>query len=136
MADVKISALSAGSALAGTEVLPMVQSADTVTTTPAAILTFLETASIVFSAAAAGITLKRGSNGLCGTFVCNGVTPVSVSNTNVAITDCIIISLNTVGGTVGATPHVATITGTSGFTTVGSATDTSTYNYAIIKNLA
>ncbi len=64
----------------------------------------------------------------------NGTTPVSVSNTNVAISDAIIVSLNTVGGTVGVQPHVATITASSGFTVVCTATDTSTYNYAIIKN--
>ncbi len=92
--------------------------------------------SIVYSAATAGPTLKRGANGRCGTFVANGVTPVTVSNTSVAITDAIIISLNTVGGTVGVQPHVATITGATGFTVICTASDTSTYNYAIIKNLA
>lgn len=91
---------------------------------------------LLFSVAAAGITYKQGANGLCGTFVANGVTPVTVSNTNVAITDSIIISLNTIGGTVGVQPHVATITAATGFTVVCTAVDTSTYNYAIIKNAA
>jgi len=93
-------------------------------------------ASHTFTAATAGIVLKQGANGLVGTFVCNGTSAVTVSNTNVAITDCIIISLNTVGGTVGAIPHLATITAGTGFTTVGTASDTSTYNYCIIKNAA
>lgn len=89
-----------------------------------------------FTVASAGINLKRGSNGKCGTFVCNGVTPVSVSNTSIAITDTIIVSLNTVGGTVGAIPAIQTITPSSGFTIAGTASDTSTYNYTIISNLA
>ncbi len=68
-----------------------------------------------------------------GTFVANGVTPVSVTNANVTANSVIVITLKTVGGTVGATPHVATITPTTGFTTVGDASDTSTYNYTIIS---
>ena len=93
-------------------------------------------AGISMSAADSGVTLKRGSNGKCGTFVCNGVSAVTVSNTSIAITDTVIISLNTVGGTVGAIPHLSTITAGTGFTVVGTASDTSTYNYAIISNAA
>ncbi len=89
-----------------------------------------------FTAVAKGLVLKQGANGKCGTFVANGVTPVTVSNTSVAITDTIIISLNTVGGTVGVQPHVATITAATGFTVICTALDTSTYNYAIISNAA
>lgn len=92
--------------------------------------------SLTYTDATAGPTLKRGANGRCGTFIANGVTPVTISNTSVAITDCIIISLNTVGGTVGVQPHVATITASTGFTVVCTALDTSTYNYAIIKSAA
>ena len=89
-----------------------------------------------FDAAAAGITLKQGANGRVGTFTANGTTPVTVSNTSVAISDAIIISLNAVGGTVGATPAIKTITAGAGFTVAGTASDTSVYNYAIIKNAA
>lgn len=94
------------------------------------------TGNITFTAIGGGITLKQGSNGKCGTFVANGATPVTVSNTSIAITDAIVISLNTVGGTVGVQPHVATITASTGFTVVCTASDTSTYNYAIISNAA
>lgn len=94
------------------------------------------TNAITMGTASQGLVLKQGSNGLCGTFVCNGATPVTVSNTNVAVTDAIIVSLNTVGGTVGAVPAVKTITAATGFTIAGTASDTSTYNYAIIKNQA
>ncbi len=92
--------------------------------------------SLTYTAIGAGEILKQGANGRVGTFVANGTTPVTVSNTSVAITDAIVISLNTVGGTVGVQPHVATITGATGFTVVCTASDTSTYNYAIIKNAA
>lgn len=92
--------------------------------------------SLTFTTNTSGIVLKRGANGLCGTFVANGATPVVVSNTNVAITDTIIISLNTIGGTVGVQPHVSAITGATSFAVTCTAVDTSTYNYAIIKNAA
>jgi len=68
-----------------------------------------------------------------GTFVCNGATPVTVANTAIAITDTVVCSLNTVGGTVGAVPSVKTITAATGFTVAGTASDTSTYNYVVIK---
>jgi hypothetical protein len=106
--------------------------------TPAAgtVTTLSASGNITMTAANKGLVLKQGANGKCGTFVCNGTTPVTISNTSIAITDTIVISLNTVGGTVGAIPHVATITASTGFTTVGTASDTSTYNYAIISNAA
>lgn len=94
------------------------------------------TGNLIFTNVGGGITLKQGSNAKCGTFVANGATPVTVSNTGIAITDAIIISLNTVSGTVGVQPHVATITASTGFTVVCTASDTSTYNYAIISNAA
>lgn len=66
----------------------------------------------------------------------NGVTPVTVSNTSVAVTDAIVISLNTVGGTISIHPVILTITAGVGFTVSSAAADTSTYNYAIIRNAA
>lgn len=94
------------------------------------------TDNIIMNTAAKGLVLKRGSNGKCGTFVANGATPVTVSNTSVAITDTIVFSLNTVGGTVGLYPVIQTITASTGFTVACTATDTSTYNYIIISNAA
>jgi hypothetical protein len=67
-----------------------------------------------------------------GTFVNNGVTAVVTANTNITANSAVLISLNTVGGTVGAIPHLSTLTAGTSFTTVGSASDTSTYNYAVI----
>ena len=67
-----------------------------------------------------------------GTFIANGATPVTVAATVVTATSMIIITLNTVGGTVGAIPAVKTITAGTGFTVAGTASDTSTYNYLIL----
>ncbi len=79
-----------------------------------------------------GIALKTGSNGKAGTFTCNGTTPVVVATTGFLAGSVVIISLKTVGGTVGALPHLATATPATGFTVVGTASDTSVYNWAII----
>jgi hypothetical protein len=68
-----------------------------------------------------------------GTFVAlTGGGPVTVADANVTATSAIIITLKTVGGIVGAIPHLATITPGTGFTVVNTTTDTSTYNYLII----
>lgn len=78
-----------------------------------------------------------GSGGIAlissrGTVVINGVTPVTVANTNVTANSLIVFTLKTVGGTVGAIPRPATITPGTGFTVIGTALDSSTYNYGII----
>lgn len=67
-----------------------------------------------------------------GTFVCNGATPVTVAEPNLTANSMVIISLNKVGGTVGAIPAVQTLTPGTGFTVAGTASDTSTYNYLIL----
>jgi hypothetical protein len=67
-----------------------------------------------------------------GTFVCNGATPVTVVAASLTATSLILISLKTVGGTVGAIPAVQTVTPGTGFTVAGTASDTSTYSYLII----
>ena len=79
-------------------------------------------------------TMRQGTFVGFGTFTCNGATAVTVVEPTVALADVIVFSLNTVGGTVGAIPRLATITAGTGFTVVGTASDTSIYNYAIIKN--
>ncbi len=65
------------------------------------------------------------------TFTLTGATPLTVPNAAITINSLIIISLNTVGGTVGAQPHVKTI-GAGTMDVVGTAADTSVYNYMII----
>ncbi|KPJ66527.1 MAG: hypothetical protein AMJ43_07795 [Coxiella sp. DG_40] len=67
-----------------------------------------------------------------GTFVCNGTTAVTVANDEVKLESHILITLNTVGGTVGALPAIKTKTAGTGFTVAGTASDTSTYNYVIL----
>lgn len=66
-----------------------------------------------------------------GTFVLTGATPVTVADTSLAANSVIIITLKTVGGTVGAQPVPQTVTVGTGFTVAGTAGDTSTYNYRI-----
>lgn len=78
------------------------------------------------------VQLTAGANGKAGTFTANGTTPVIVSTTGFVAGSTVAISLKTVGGTVGALPHLATTTPGTGFTVVGTASDTSVYNWVII----
>lgn len=77
-------------------------------------------------------TSFTGSLGASGTFVINGVTPVTVANAALTANSQVLITLKTVGGSVGAIPHLATVTPGTGFTVLGTAADTSTYNYTIV----
>jgi hypothetical protein len=79
-----------------------------------------------------GVILQSANH---GTFVANGVTPVTVVAPEIAENSLVSISLNTVGGTVGAIPTLKTITPGTGFTVAGTALDTSTYNWAITHKL-
>jgi len=67
-----------------------------------------------------------------GTFVLNGATPVTVSALGVTANSNILITLSSVGGTVGALPAVQTKTAGTGFTVAGTASDTSTYDFLIL----
>lgn len=71
--------------------------------------------------------------GSSGTFTANGATGVDVANAAVTANSVIIITLKTVGGTVGAYPAIKTITPGTGFTVAATASDTSVYNYRIIS---
>lgn len=82
------------------------------------------------------LVLKQGTNGKTGTFTCNGVTPVTVANTSITANSGVIVTLKTVGGTVGAIPAIKTITPGTGFTIAGTASDTSVYQYHIIESEA
>jgi hypothetical protein len=82
----------------------------------------------------ANFVQATGTPAFSGTFTANGSTAVTVTNANLLRTDNVIISLNTVGGTVGAQPVLSTITPGTGFTVVATAGDTSIYNYKIIRN--
>lgn len=67
-----------------------------------------------------------------GTFILNGATPVTVADDAVTANSNIIITLHTAGGTVGAIPVVQTKTAGTGFTVLGTASDTSVYSYLIL----
>ncbi len=64
-----------------------------------------------------------------GTVTLNGATPVTVADANVTASSVIVFGLTTVGGTVGVFPHIATITPGTGFTILGTASDSSVYSY-------
>jgi hypothetical protein len=84
-------------------------------------------------AAASTETLMSNCSLHRATFVCNGATPVVVVDPAISLIDIINVSLNTVGGTVGAIPRAVTITPNVGFTIAGTAADTSVYNIFIIR---
>ncbi len=75
---------------------------------------------------------QTSAQGSSGTLTMNGATPVTVTDSRVTANSAIVITLKTVGGTVGVQPHIPTITAGTGFTVVGTALDTSVYNYLII----
>lgn len=107
-------------------------------TTPAAasVTTLGASGALTFGAAASGVVLKQGANGKCGTTALTAGAS-TVSNSSIAITDTIILSLNAVGGTIASQPYVDTITAGVGFTVAGGGgSNTSTYNYVIISNAA
>lgn len=90
------------------------------------------TGGIDINTAGQGLRIKTGSNAKAGTFTANGTTPVTVATTAFIAGSTVAISLKTVGGTVGAIPHLATATAGTGFTVIGTASDTSVYNWSII----
>ena len=74
-----------------------------------------------------------GVAGLSGTFTLNGATNVTVTNAKLAVGDVVVWSLRTVGGTVGTHPVMKTRTNGTGFAVAGTASDTSIYDYRIMK---
>lgn len=79
-----------------------------------------------------GIGLTYPSK-LSGTFTANGASAVTVADTRITANSVVVITLATVGGTVGAIPALKTVTPGTGFTVAGTASDTSVYNYLIIN---
>lgn len=84
------------------------------------------------SALTAGFNVYPDGSFVDGTFTCNGTTAVTVTEPNLAAGHSILITLVTVGGTVGALPAVKTRTNGTGFTIAGTASDTSVYSYKLI----
>ena len=79
-----------------------------------------------------GFNIYPDGSGVDGTFTCNGTTAVTVTNSALTSGHSILVSLVTVGGTVGAIPSVKTRTNGTGFTISGTASDTSIYSYKFI----
>lgn len=92
----------------------------------------LASAVAITGGAISGVTLSLASS-RTGTFVATGTTPVTVVNANITANSVVAFGLKTVGGTVSAAgPAMLTVTPGVGFTVGATASDTSTYNYAII----
>lgn len=102
-----------------------------VTVAPKSIVHFLVTVTSS-SAVTMQQTLMSFYTTTIGTFTCNGATPVTVTDAAVSANSAIVVTLKTVGGTVGAIPAIKTITAGTGFTIAGTASDTSVYNYLIL----
>lgn len=69
---------------------------------------------------------------LTGSFTATGDTDVTVVAPEVTADSVIVITLKTVGGTVGAVPVIQTITPGTGFTVDADSGDTSVYNYVVL----
>ncbi len=137
--DFTVKAITSGNAIsydAGTSAITLAST--TIGATGAVTITgaVSQSGSTTYTTATAGTILKQGANGRVGTFVANGITPVSVANSSITANSVIIFTLKTVGGAVGAYPAIQTITASTGFTVAATASDTSTYNYAIIESAA
>jgi hypothetical protein len=76
--------------------------------------------------------MNRIYKGRTGTFTANGTSTVTVANPLITANSSVVITLKTVGGTVGAIPSIKTITAGTGFTVSGTASDTSIYTYLIL----
>lgn len=72
--------------------------------------------------------------GRSGTVTLNGATGVTVANKLITANSVVVFTLKTVGGTVSpSAPNIQTITPGTGFTVSGTASDTSIYNYTILR---
>lgn len=93
-----------------------------------------ETLVTVISGVPTGLgTLKLQNRQTMGTFTANGTTQVVITEPTVTANSSIVITLKTVGGTVSpSVPYIDTITAGTGFTTKGTASDTSIYNYLVV----
>lgn len=79
------------------------------------------------------IILTQGEvNRLARTFTANGSSDVTVSAREVTSDSVVLITIKTVGGTVGAVPAIQTITPGAGFTVAATAGDTSVYNFVVL----
>ncbi len=66
------------------------------------------------------------------TFTANGSSNVTVVAPEVTASSVVMITLKTVGGTIGNVPKIKTITAGTGFEVAATAGDTSIYNYVVL----
>ena len=66
-----------------------------------------------------------------GVFTATSASTLDVASSRVNKTSSIVISLNTVGGTILGHPYLMTLTAGTGFGVRAGASDTSIYNYVV-----
>ena len=100
-------------------------------------LTQLKTAIGASAGVSAETTRAEAAEAACsqnvkqGTVQLNGATPVAVACASITANNFVVLTLTTVAGTQGKLPAV-TVTPSTGFSVVGTASDTSTYTYRVI----
>lgn len=88
---------------------------------------------LIVNTAGKTLEIKQGSNACAGTGAVMVAGAVTVSTTAVATGDIILLTKTAAGGTSGAGMPVITISNGVSFTITGTATDTSTWSWVIIK---
>ncbi len=78
-----------------------------------------------------GLSVATFSSAVTGTITANGTTGITSTIGGLTANSIIAFTLKTVGGTVGI-PYVATITPPTSFVMKSQASDTSTYNFAVL----
>ena len=71
-----------------------------------------------------------------GTFVATSNVTLNVAVSRITATSVVVMSLNTVGGTILGHPYLMTLTAGTGFGVRAGASDTSTYNYIVYDRQA
>jgi hypothetical protein len=83
------------------------------------------------------LAVKSGTNALSGTTSALVAGEATIASTAIDADTVIMLTLKTLGGTIGGQPYVNSITPGVGFTiTGGGASNTSTYNWVALKTLA
>jgi len=88
---------------------------------------------MIINSAGKTLEIKQGSNACAGTGAVMVAGAVTVSTTAAATGDIILLTKTAAGGTSGAGMPVITISNAVSFTITGTATDTSTWSWIIIK---
>lgn len=96
---------------------------------PNSFASYLMTYTATSTITAAGV--YQGYYPHSGIFTAAGTGTVTIADTSISTASTVDITLKSVGGTVGSTPTIKTITTGTGFTITATTADVSVYNYTI-----